>query len=202
MRPKGNKRVPLRIIVSGGIGSGKSTVTEMLRRRGAVVVKADHIGHDVLDPGGAAFGEVAARWPAVVVGGRVDRSRLAAVVFTDDEQLALLESITHPHIRNAIEVRVAASHDRDVVVELPLAGGLMAGDWIRLVVEAPPAVRLERTVARGMDQDDVSNRMVAQPSATEWQAGADIVIDNSGSLADLETTVAAVWRRLSGGQSL
>lgn len=173
----------------------------MLRQRGAVVIEADRIGHEVLEPGGAAFDEVAQRWPSVVVAGRVDRGRLAAIVFTDDEQLALLESITHPHIRNEIEKRVAASHKRDVVVELPLASDLMAGDWIRLVVVAPAAARLERKVSGGMAKADIENRMAAQPFPADWTAEADIVIDNSGSLADLENAVEAAWQCVSAAKS-
>jgi dephospho-CoA kinase len=201
MRPKGNRNGPLRIIVSGGIGSGKSTVSMMLRRRGAVVIEADRIGHEILQPGGAAFEQVAERWPAVVVDGRIDRSRLAAVVFTDGEQLALLEAITHPHIRAEIEARIAENRARDVVVEVPHKGEFVEGNWIRLVVDAPPGIRLQRTVERGMDHDDVANRMAAQPSPREWNEIADVVIDNRGSLADLEAEVDRVWRGLIAARS-
>lgn len=201
MRPKGNSNGPLRIIVSGGIGSGKSTVSRMLRQRGAVLIEADRIGHEILQPGGAAFDQVAERWPAVIVEGQVDRSRLAAIVFTDGEQLGLLETITHPHIRTEIEARIAQNRERDVVVELPHAGEFADGHWIRLVVDAPPEIRLQRTMERGMGYNDAANRMAAQPSAREWNEIADIVIDNRGSLADLETEVDRVWRRLKAVRS-
>lgn len=201
MRAKGNERRPLRIIVSGGIGSGKSTVSEMLRQRGVVVIEADRIGHEVLEPAGAAFAEVAAQWPAAVIEGKIDRGLLAAVVFSDSEQLARLESITHPHIRNEIESRVLAAGQHDVVVELPLASNLMSGDWARVVVAAPKTVRLERTVARGMDPEDVANRIAAQPSEEDWSSNADVVIDNAGSLAELERAVERLWRRLSAAAS-
>ena len=116
MRPEGNSETPLRVIVSGGIGSGKTTVLRLLERLGAVVVEADRIGHEVLEPGGASYDAVATRWPSVVVEGRIERSLLAAIVFSDLEQLALLESLTHPAIRDEIAIRVAAAWDRDVAL--------------------------------------------------------------------------------------
>lgn len=196
MRPEANTPNPLRVIVSGGIGSGKSTVVDILRSMDVVVIKADRIGHEVLEPGEPAHEAVGRRWPSVVEEGRINRSLLAMVVFTDAEQLATLEAITHPHIRAEIQSRVAAAGGRDVVVELPLASDLMGPGWIRLVVDAPPETRLQRTVARGMPQDDAANRLRMQPTRDEWIIGADAVIENSGSLTALETAVRDVWQRI------
>ncbi len=197
----GNNGRPLRIVVSGGIGSGKSAVLEMLRERGALVIEADRIGHEVLEPGGAAYDEVLQRWPAVVVGNRIDRRLLAAVVFTDTEQLRLLEAITHPHIKNEIETRVLHNRDRDIAVELPLAGRFLGDEWVRLVVQAPEEVRVWRAVSRGTDETDVANRIAAQPNANDWNRDADFVIDNDGSLVDLRVAVEAVWQRLAAGSA-
>ncbi|MEA2001968.1 MAG: dephospho-CoA kinase [Actinomycetota bacterium] len=196
MRPEANTPSPLRVIVSGGIGSGKSTVIEMLHSMNAVVIEADRIGHEVLEPGGPAYQEVAQRWPSVVEEGRINRSLLAMIVFSDGEQLVTLEAMTHPHIRAEIENRVEVASDRDVVVELPLASDLMGSGWVRLVVDAPREIRLQRIVARGMAEHDAVNRLRMQPTRDEWIGGADIVVENSGSLAALEIEVRDIWERL------
>jgi dephospho-CoA kinase len=198
----GNSDQPLRIVVSGGIGSGKSTIGEMLRRLGVMVIDADQIGHEVLEPEGAAFAAVAERWPAVVVDGSIDRGLLAAIVFADGEQLELLESLTHPHIRAAIEARVERFRNQDVAVELPLLDSFLSGEWTRLVVVASPSMQMERAVARGMSEEDTGRRMAAQPEADEWRSRADYVIVNNGSLADLQARVDEVWLRLASDRPL
>jgi dephospho-CoA kinase len=198
MRAEGNTRSPLRVIVSGGIGSGKSTVVGMMRVLGAVVIEADEVGHQVLEPEGPAFRSVAERWPVVVSGGRIDRARLASIVFTDSEQLALLESLTHPHIGAEIRRRVAEVPDQDVVVELPIATDLMGEGWIRVVVDVPNQLKLARSIGRGMSADDLANRMASQPDRSQWRAGATFVIENSGSVAQLEQEVVALWSDLEG----
>jgi dephospho-CoA kinase len=192
----GNTRAPLRIIVSGGIGSGKSTVMELLQARGVLVIEADRVGHEVLQPGGSAYAEVAAQWPQALLDGEVDRARLAAIVFTDDEQLRYLEAITHPHIKREIEERVSRHENRDIAVELPLATDFLGRGWTRLVVIAPARIRIERAVARGMDEGDAVNRLEAQPDTSQWAQDADHVIENRGSLAELAREVDRVWHRM------
>ncbi|MCP3993946.1 MAG: dephospho-CoA kinase [bacterium] len=193
MRPDGNDRDPLRLLVSGGIGSGKSTVLEILQGEGVFVIEADRIGHEVLEPGGPAFESVSATWPAVVKNGRIDRGRLAAIVFTDPEALERLEAIAHPHIAAEIERRVAEAHERDIAVELPLRSDLVGSGWTRLVVETPMDLRLRRAVDRGMDESDAEARIEAQPDDVTWRAGADVVVDNTGSLEDLYEEVKRIW---------
>lgn len=187
------------MIVSGGIGSGKSTVLGVLEGLGAVVIEADEIARDLLEPGGAAFGRVAARWPQVIVDGRIERSRLASIVFSDPDQLDELEAISHPLIAAEITTRVATAVDRDVVLELPLSSELAGPGWFRVVVDAPRRLRLDRAVARGMDMADVVRRMDAQPERDDWLASADAVIENTGSLAELEARVRELWSTIAGG---
>jgi dephospho-CoA kinase len=187
--------------VSGGIGSGKTSVTRLLAERGALVIEADQIGHDVLEPGGAAFDQVAGRWPETVVDGRIERWRLAAIVFSDREQLAELEAITHPLIGAEIAKRVVGAGNRDVVVELPLAQERADDDWTSVVVDAPREIRAVRAVGRGMDRADVARRLAAQPGRDSWLSHADYVIDNRGSFADLAAQVDELWATLTSRSS-
>jgi dephospho-CoA kinase len=182
----------------GGIGAGKTTVTQRLGELGATAIEADRIGHEVLEPGGAAHAAVASRWPQVVVDGRIDRASLAAVVFTDHEQLAELEALTHPAIREEIARRVE-SIEGPVVVEVPVTADLVGPGWIRLAVVAPWEQRLARAVARGADRADIEQRATAQPRDPEWTAAADHVIVNDGSPEELVAAVDALWRRLTSG---
>ncbi len=197
MTQDGNTRRPRRVIVSGGIGSGKTTVLGLLAARGAVVIEADRIGHEILAPGGAAFEPVVQRWPQVLVDGRIDRERLAAIVFSDGEQLEALEAISHPLIAAEIARRVAVAEDRDVVLELPVGADLVGEGWTRITMTAPEDVRLRRAVARGLDAGDVTNRMAVQGADAERTQLADITIANVGSLADLEKRVVEVWEGLA-----
>ena len=196
MSPDGNDAAPLRVIVSGGISSGKTTVLRMLKRLGAVVVEADRIGHEVLEPGGGAYAAVAERWPAVMVEGRVDRGRLAAIVFNDPVELAALEAISHPLISAEIKRRVAGAEGRDVALELPLDSDLAGPGWTRIVVDAPAKMRLERAVARGMALNDAASRLAVQPDRATWAQSADIVIDNGGTIEELEREVERIWAEL------
>jgi dephospho-CoA kinase len=188
---------PIRIVLSGGIGSGKSTVARRLAARGAVVVSADELGHRVLEPGGEAFAAVARRWPAAVVEGRIDRRRLAAIVFRDPDELAALEAMTHPAIARRVAAEVTAAGARPVVVELPVLGReIVGGDFLHVLVEAPEEVRLRRVVARGGDPEDAARRIAVQPAPEEWRRWADVVIVNDGDLEELDARVEELWRRL------
>ena len=103
---------PVRIVVVGGIGAGKSTVLARFEELGAMIVETDRIGHDVLEPWGSAFSAVAERWPEVVVDAQIDRSALAAIVFNDADALAELEAISHPAIAREIARRSEDAGDR------------------------------------------------------------------------------------------
>ncbi len=199
MRPEGNASAPLRLVISGGIGSGKTTVLRILGTLGIQVIEADRIGHAVLEPDGAAFAEVAALWPGVVSEGRIDRPSLATIVFSDVEQLRRLESVTHPHIAAEIRNRVGALAEMDVAVEIPLDSDLLGAGWTRIVIDAPDADRGRRAVARGADPEDVSRRMTAQPDRDKWLAAAAVVVDNSGTIADLERNIEQMVVTLRAG---
>ncbi len=193
------KSLKRRILLGGGIGSGKSTVAGLLRERGAFVIDADRVGHSVLEPGGVAHRAVALRWPECVRGGTVDRHALGRIVFADPEALVELERITHPAIARTIGRMVAEAAAPVVVVEVPLLKLDLDGEWTVVFVDAPQGVRVERLVGRGMAESDVRARMAAQPAREEWLARADHVITNTGSERELADAVARLWQELGDG---
>ena len=178
-------------ILGGGIASGKSQVRGLLSQHGVPTVDADTIGHQVLAPDGSAYLEVATTWPDVVIDGAIDRSMLAARVFSDPGELARLEAITHPHIFDSIRSQVE-EFDTPVVVELPLLNSQLGSGWRRITVDCSDAVRLIRAVERGMTEEDARSRMKVQPPRAAWLAAADLIIPNHGSLENLVSTVRKV----------
>lgn len=188
---------PTRIVVFGGIGSGKSTFAAVLRELGATIIEADQIGHEILRSDGPAFAEVSRRWPTVVVDGEVDRKALAGIVFSDPEQLADLEEISHPLIAAEIQRRAQAAGDEVVVAELPLVRNIVGADWTWVLVEAPRQARIDRAVDRGAALEDVVARMDAQPEGPEWHGRADWVVPNTGSVEDLTAAAHEFWAAIS-----
>ena len=178
--------------LTGGIGSGKSTVSALLAERGAVVVDADAIHRENMAPGGRVHDAVLARF------GTVDRPALAAIVFNDADALADLNALTHPAVGAVIAERVAAeaATDHVVVLDVPLLiesinAYPLAG---LIVVDAPPDVAVQRLVEqRGMNEADARARMAAQASREQRLAAADFVVDNSGTLDDLRREVDRCW---------
>jgi dephospho-CoA kinase len=182
----------VRVLVCGGIGAGKSAVTNHFAAMGALTIEADRIGHEVLAPGGAAWSAVKDRWPSVVSpANEIDRAALAAIVFADASELAALESLTHPAISAEIENR-AGAHKGPVVVEVPIVLPL-EGAWTVVFVDASLDVRLDRAQARGMDRVDAMRRARQQPDHETWLAIADYVIENDSDLAALHNRATAVW---------
>jgi dephospho-CoA kinase len=192
------------VALTGGIGSGKSTVADLFGRRGAHVVDADAVARWVVEPGQPALGELAERFgPGVIrADGTLDRPALADLAFADDDSRRALEAITHPAIVAEMARRIAASPpDAVVVVEIQL----LVETWDQRVreydavvaVEAPREVRLDRLVARGMIRDDAERRMATQASDEQRRAIATYVITNDGDLDALSTQVDAVWQALS-----
>lgn len=188
--------------LTGGIGSGKSTVAAMLVRRGAVLLDADEIAREVLEPGLPGYDEVVASFGGRVVApdGRIDRSALAAIVFSDATRLSDLEAIVHPRVRAEIALRLEGESGGEdvVVVDIPLLVEKRArheyGLAGLLVVDAPPGLALDRLVRmRHMDRTDAEARIASQATRTERIAGADFVIMNMGTLDELEEMAGRAW---------
>lgn len=192
----------LLIGLTGGIGSGKSTVSALLAERGAVVIDADAITRELQRSGQPVFEAMVERFgPGVVAdGGELDRQAVADVVFADPAALADLNVIVHPavgaEIARRLEVEAATEHL--VVLDVPLLVESGRDDLAALVVvDVEPEVAVRRLVEhRGMREDDARARMARQASREERLARADLVVDNSGSLDELARVVAELWPRL------
>jgi dephospho-CoA kinase len=175
------KRISL--VITGGIGSGKSSVSGFLADRGWQVIDGDRIGHDALrDP--EIVAEVGKRWPEAVVGGVVDRRALGRVVFDDSEELSQLEGLVHPYISvRLVEWVRSPGGPRALEVSVPQ---VIEPQWGPIVVvDAPDRVRRERAGQKGLGPDEVEARMRAQPERREWLEMAAYVISNTGTRDDL-----------------
>ena len=184
------------MVVTGAIGSGKSLVCSILSDHGVVVIDADRLGHAVLEPGGEAFSEVAARWPQVVVEGKISRSALGKIVFSDPSQLSELMSVTHPHIRSRMIAEVDRRPDRPVAVEISAPSAQVMPGWPVLVVDAGPDAIGDRLRERGMDEGDIRRRIASQRSRSEWLALGDHVIGNHSDESALVAEVRRVAERV------
>ena len=187
--------------LTGGIGSGKSTVSTLLVEKGAVIIDADAITRSLQQPGQAVFDEIVARFGSTVVGpdGNLDRAGLASIVFADEQAKKDLEHIVHPAVGAEMLKRMQEEADTDhvVVYDVPLlveaARRAMSFAGV-IVVDIDPEVAIQRVVEqRGMDEADVRARIANQASRQERIAVADKVIDNSGSRDDLRRQVDEVW---------
>ena len=193
----------LRVGLTGGIGSGKSEVSRRLAARGAVIIDADVAAREVVAPGTPGLAQIAEAFGPGVLGpdGALDRERLGAIVFHDPALRAKLNAIVHPLVRDwmgAVERAAAdAAHSGLIVVhDVPLLAesGLADGFDLVIVVDVPPELQVERLVSeRGMTPDQARARMTAQASREQRLAIAGVIIDNSGSLDDLDRRVAEVW---------
>lgn len=191
--------------LTGGIGSGKSTVAELLAERGAHVIDADRVAHEVYAPATLGFERIVERFGEDVVGddGAIDRARLGAVVFRDPAALADLNGIVHPLVRAEVAARiadiVADEPDAVIVIEAALMTetGWSGGAGRLWAVLAEPETVFHRLVElRGMEPDEIRRRMAAQADNATRRRGATRVIENNGSLLDLEAEVQAAWAEL------
>lgn len=189
----------LRIGLSGGIGSGKSTVSARLAELGAVVIDADLIAREVVEPGTPGLAEIAKRFgPDVIAAdGSLDRPALGAIVFADESARRDLEAITHPRIHErSAEMMTAAAPGSIVVHDIPLLVemGREARYALTVIVDVPEQLRLERLVElRGMPEDQARARIAAQADDEARRAAADVLVDNSGSVQQLHETVDRLW---------
>lgn len=189
--------------LTGGIGSGKSTVSRALARKGACIIDADQIAREVVEPGSSVLLELAQAFGEdVVVDGVLDRSLLASRAFVDEEHTQLLNGITHPEIRCRIKDRLVQAREegkRVAVLDHPLLleQGLAAEVDLVVVVDVPAEIRVQRLVAfRGIEEQDARNRIARQMSDAARLEKADVVIDNSRTLSDLELQIEELWERL------
>jgi dephospho-CoA kinase len=191
----------LMIGLTGGIGSGKTTVAALLARRGAVVIDADAIAREVVEPGMPALAKLVERFGADILhpDGSLDRPALAAKAFVGDDARKDLEGITHPAIGAEFIRRVSeAPQDAIVVHDVPLlVEANRAGDYAGVIfVDAPVEVRLARLVDRGVAREDAERRIAMQASHEERRNVATWWVDNAGDLDALEKQVEAVWTDL------
>ena len=185
--------------LTGGIGSGKSSVSSALERRSAVVVDADRIVRELQRSGTEVFNEMVERFGVGIIGadGELNRQAVADLVFTDAEALADLGKIVHPRVRDEMTQRLEslAATDETVVLDVPL---LVESGWEGmagvLVVDLDPEIAIARLVEfRNFDEADARNRIANQVAREERIAKADFVVDNGGDLDDLELQVDAAW---------
>jgi dephospho-CoA kinase len=198
------RRSGLRVLgLTGGIGTGKSTVAQMFAARGVPVIDADVLAREVVAPGGAAHADVAAAWPEVIgADGTVDRQRLAQIVFDDPTERKRLEGFTHPRIQATADARLAALGDAGERLALYEATLLVeSGRWRDfdglIAVVASPETQIARATARGLTRTEVEARIKAQLPTEEKLRVATHVIDNDGALAATEAQVDALLSALA-----
>ena len=197
---------PFLVGITGPIGSGKSLLCRILaEEHGCPVIDADRLGHEALDPGGAARDAVVAHFGDAVLGpeGEIDRIRLAALVFGDAVALAALESVSHPVILVEVERRVAALKAAGYAGIILLDAAVLPVWMGRLrpaalvLMRANPDVRLHRIEARGLDREEAGRRIASQERLFSEELSADRTIDNNGTKESLERAAEALWRELA-----
>lgn len=191
----------VRVGLTGGIGAGKSTVATMLTDLGATVIDADAIARDLVEPGGLALAELVTEFgPRILTErGTLSRGELALLAFSDPRATERLNAIMHPLIRAEAARQLQATTSTVVVYDMPLLVETGQADLVDLVVvvDVPEEVQIDRAVRlRGLDDADVQRRMTVQAARADRLEAADVVIDNTGSVADTRSQVEALWARL------
>lgn len=192
----------LKVGLTGGIGSGKSEVARRLAGYGALLIDADQIAREVVEPGTPGLAQVVGQFGTAVLAkdGTLDRQALGEIVFTDAELRGKLNGIIHPLVGARIrDLEEGAGQDAIVVEDIPLIAENDMADFfdVVVVVDVPPRIQEERLVRdREMTREQVAARVAAQASREQRLAIADIVLDNSGSLAELDRQVGDLWAEL------
>jgi dephospho-CoA kinase len=200
--------VTLRVGLTGGIGAGKSEVSKRLAAQGAIVIDADLIAREVVAPGTDGLAEVVAAFGPELLGpdGGLDRERLGDIVFADPQLLGKLNAIVHPRVGARMrELQDGAGAGSIIVHDVPLiAENNLAGAYdLVVVVDVPPRLQLDRLVRlRGLSPEQAQARVAAQASREERLAVAGMVLDNSGSLAELDRQVGDLWIELRRREGL
>ena len=191
------------VALTGNIASGKSEVARLLVERGATVIDSDVVAREVVVPGTAAYRDIAERWGPVVLlpNGMIDRAALRRVVLASATEREALNAIVHPRValrRAQLLVDARARGDKIVVCDIPLLyeTGMERGFDRVILVDAPVAERRRRLLQRDLAAGEAESIMAAQMPPGEKRRRADYVIDNDGSLQDLDAKVAEVWSRL------
>ena len=194
--------------LTGGIGAGKSTVAKLLASHGAAVVDVDALGREIIAGAGSAVEAVLERFGDHLRGsdGGIDRAGLAAIVFNDPDELAALNAISHPAINDLLDRRVGAIAvagaidvvvlDMAVLVESTLGRATRFPYEVVVTVEAPPDVRMERLIERGMSTDDAKARLGSQATDEQRRDVANFVIHNGGGTDELADATAQLWEVL------
>ncbi|MBC6747130.1 dephospho-CoA kinase [Corynebacterium sp. LK19] len=191
----------LKVGLTGGMGSGKSTVARRFAELGAAIIDADQIARDVVEPGEPALAELAEAFGEGILldDGSLNRGELAKRAFVSAEKTELLNSITHPRIEQRTEEQFNAAGDAIIVFDSPLLiemGQSEAQDLV-VVVHTPVEVRLDRLVeSRGVDREDAKQRIAKQISDDKRLQFADVVLENSGTEEDLVRQVDRIWERI------
>jgi len=188
--------------LTGGIGSGKSEVARLLASYGAVVIDADVLAREVVQPGTPGLAKIVEEFGAEVLrgDGSLDREKLAALVFDDEAARSRLNAVVHPLVAaRTVELKAETDEDAVVVYDVPLLveAGLATMYDLVVVVDAPPDTQLARLrFRRGMTEEAARARVAVQATRDQRLAAADVVIDNSGSLDELEAQVRELWEEL------
>jgi dephospho-CoA kinase len=189
--------------LTGGIGSGKSTVARLLEKHGAAVFDADALARAAVEPGTPGHDAVVERFGANVLahGGELDREALASIVFADPAARRDLEAIVHPEVRRLFAEGCEAYQDTDSVVvfsaPLLVETGMHSAFEVLIVVSAPVEIQVERLLRdRAMSEEQVRARIAAQAPLEEKAAVADVIVDNDGTMEDLEGQVDRLWAGL------
>ena len=183
--------------LTGGIGAGKSTVANMFSQLGALVVDADKLSREAIEPGTSGFNEVVATFgEKILTDGDIDRQKLGKIVFKDAAERKKLEAIIHPRVQEALATKIKTLSPGDVLVyEIPLlveTGAAEKFDYI-ITVESDIENRLDRLFERGLAEDEAERRIAAQASQAQREAVADRVIINDGDRAELFAECARIW---------